>query len=83
MLVYEEYLNAGVSIYILHITIFTFATFHISIYSEFFLRMYFGGVFFPCHCSLLTVLSLPFENYYQGVALTHSSIDYTVFNNFI
>ena len=26
MLVYEEYFNAGVSIYISHITIFTFAT---------------------------------------------------------
>ena len=83
MLVYEEYLNAGVSIYISHITISTFATIHMNIYSEFFLRMYFGGVFFPCPCSLLTVLSLPFENYYQGVTLTHSSIDYTVFNNFM
>ena len=26
MLVYEEYFNAGVFIYVLHITIFTFAT---------------------------------------------------------
>ena len=33
--------------------------------------------------SLLTVLSLPFENYYQGVTLTHGSADYTVFNNFM
>ena len=33
--------------------------------------------------SLLAVLSLHFEIYYQRVTLTHNSVDYTALNNYV